>query len=378
MKAMWALLLTVTVLAATAPNAAARQFKKPVYYKLNDVPYGIVTADFNHDGNLDLAVAEFYTGQVGILLGRGNGAFRSPRYFSVPGALALAVGDFNGDHKLDLAIVQYGGTGNSFVGIFLGDGEGNFHNSATYQLGIESTSIAVADFNGDGHLDVAVTNELGYGKDGKDGSVTVFFGKGDGTLGKPTIYKLPGQPYAVAAGDLNSDHHPDLVVAEDLGGAVDILMNTGAGKFKRTANYPAGSEADYIAIADLDHNGTLDLAVSAAGDEGVTILLGKGDGTFGNSTFYPTNGVGGGPFAVVVADFNRDGSPDLALACLQNVALLYGRGDGTFESAVPVKLKDEVMSLGVGDFNKDGAPDLAATIASFVNGPRAAVFINTQ
>src|SRR5579872_6255601 len=99
------LLLALAVLAMAANSAAARQFKKPVYYKTSDNVWGMATADFNHDGKLDLAFAEFFTGQVGIMLGNGNGAFQSPRYFSVPGALQLAVGDFNGDNILDLAVV---------------------------------------------------------------------------------------------------------------------------------------------------------------------------------------------------------------------------------------------------------------------------------
>src|SRR5271155_2223215 len=144
-------LLVLAGLAAAAPNTLAGQFKKPVYYELNGDPYQIVSADFNGDGKLDLAVVQL--SMVGILLGKGNGTFHSARYFSAPGAVALAAGDFNGDGHQDLAVVEYGGTGQSALGIFLGDGKGNFRNKATYELGVESLSVAVADFNGDGHLD---------------------------------------------------------------------------------------------------------------------------------------------------------------------------------------------------------------------------------
>jgi len=350
-------LLVLIAVSLTTPGAAARQFKKPVYYPLTDNVWGVVAADFNHDGELDLAIGEFYTGRVGIMLGRRDGTFDSPRYFSAPGAIALAIDDFNNDHNLDLAVVEYGGTGHSALGIFLGDGRGNFRNSATYEIGVESTSLTLADFNGDGRVDVAVTNQFGYGKSGNDGSVLVFFGKGDGTFRKPDIYKLSGQPYGIAAGDFNGDHHPDLAVAQDTGRSVSILMNNGYGKLRHTETYPAHEGADYVAIADLDHNGTLDLAVSD--DSGVDVLLGHGDGTFGSTALYSTAALGQGPVAVSVADFNRDGNPDIAVDLFDGYpGLLYGNGDGTFQSPVQLNV-DRGYALAVGDFNKDGKPDLA-------------------
>jgi hypothetical protein len=366
------LLLALIAVTITAHTAGARQFKKPVYYKLNDVPWGLVTADLNQDGNLDLAVAEFFTGQVGILLGKENGAFRPPRYFSVPGAYALTVGDFNGDHKLDLAVVQSGGTGYGALGIFLGDGKGNFHNSATYQLSLESTSVAVADFDGDGHLDLAVTNVVGSGKNGKDGSVWVFSGRGDGTFAKTATYELPGEPFSIAAGDFNGDGRPDLAVVEGTGNFVAILMNNGHGKFKLTETYATDLEPQCVVIADLDHNGTRDLVVGdLVGD--ITVFLGNGDGTFGSSKVYSASG---GPLGVTVADFNRDGNPDIAVVVSQgDPVLLYGNGDGTFQSGIPIKVKNgSGHKLVAGDFNKDGAPDLAIDIS--ITG--IAVLINTQ
>jgi len=359
MKFIWALLLSVTVVTAVVPGAAAGQFRKPVYYKTNDNVWGIVSADFNQDGIRDLAFAEFFSGQVGIMLGKGNGAFEPPSYFTVPGALQLAVGDFNGDHKLDLAVVEYGGTGHSALGIFLGDGQGNFKNSATYELGIESNSLAVADFNGDGHLDVAVTNRFGYGRNGKDGSVLVFFGKGDGTLRKPDLYELGGQPYGIAIGDLNGDHHPDLAITQDTGRSVAIFMNSGHGKFTPTVTYKVHEGADYVAIADLDHNGTLDLAVSD--DGGVDVLLGNGDGTFGNATLHSTWPLGQVPVEIAIADFNGDGNPDLAVVLSNGYpGVFYGNGDGTFWPVMQIKsILYSGYALTAGDFNEDGKPDLA-------------------
>jgi len=376
-RSIISLLLALAVVTMAANSAVARQFKKPAYYKLSNEPYGVVSTDFNNDGNLDLAVAEF-SGQVGILLGKGKGTFHPARYFSAPGAIALAYGDFNGDHNLDLAVIEYGGTGYSALGIFLGDGQGNFRSSATYQLGVESTSVAVANFNGDGHLDIAATNEHGSGKNGKDGSVMVFFGNGDGTFKAPSLYKLPGQPYAVAVGDFKGNHHPDLAVAEDAGNSVAILMNNGSGKFRHTATYHTDIEAICVAIADLDHNGVQDLVVGDAIGN-VAVLLGSGDGTFGRATLYSTSPTGTTE-AVVIADFNLDGNPDIAVAVSGGqdggVVLLYGNGDGTFQSLVHIGIsKGDGLSLAAGDFNKDGAPDLAVPI----DGSEVmAILLNTQ
>ena len=358
LKTMWALLLSVTLVTAVVPSAEAGQFKKPVYYKTNDNVWGIVSADFNHDGIRDLAFAEFFSSQVGIMLGKGSGTFEAPRYFTVPGALQLAVGDFNGDHKLDLAVVEYGGTGHSSLGIFLGDGQGNFKNSATYELGIESNSLAVADFNGDGHLDVAVTNRLGYGKNGKEGSVMVFFGRGDGTLRKPDLYELGGQPYGIATGDFNGDHHPDLAITQDTGRSIAIFMNSGHGRFTHTITYKVHVGAVYVAIADLDRNGTPDLAVSDNG--GVDVLLGNGDGTFGNATLYSTWPLGQVPVEIAIADFNGDGNPDLAVVLSNGYpGVFYGNGDGTFRPVMQIKsVPYSGYALTAGDFNEDGKPDL--------------------
>jgi hypothetical protein len=363
------LLLALAGLAILPQTALAGQFKNPVYYTLNDVPYGVVTADFNNDGNLDLAVADWFTGHVAILLGKGNGKFDAPRYFPVTLAYALAAADFNGDHKLDLAVVQYGGTGQSALSIYLGNGDGSFHRSATYALGVEATSIAIADFNGDGKLDLAVTNEGGQGG---NGSVMVFFGKGDGTFSLPTTYNLPGYPDGVAAADLDGDGHPDLAVAQYNVG-VTILLNTGQGKFRKAGVYKVAA-ARSVNIAELKHDAIPDLVVTSF--QAVAVLLGKGGGKFRRAVYYSTKLISHetNPYAAVVADFNLDGNPDIVTVLTgTDAALFYGTGDGTFGMAVRIKgVGGE--GIATGDFNHDGAPDLAVDNA----GIGIAVLINAQ
>jgi hypothetical protein len=370
-------LLVLIGLAAAMPGAEARQFKKPVFYPF---PQGsgvvaIVAADFNHDGNLDLVVAEEIAAKVSILRGRRNGSFGSPRSFPVPNPVALAVGDFDGDHNPDLAVIESGGTGNGTLGIYLNNGDGTFRNSASYPLGAESISLVVADFDGDGRPDIAVTNRV-YGA---EGSVMVFLGKGNGKFAKPTTYNVSGGPFSIVAGDLNGDHHPDLVVTQFDGQSVAVFMNTGHGKFKFTNTYPANFGGPRgPALADLRHNGILDLVVSAA--DGIDVYPGNGDGTFGTSTSYSTDGIGQGPNDAVVADFNRDGNLDIATvlsAAPPGAALLYGNGDGTFQAPIPIKFGDLGEQLGealiAADFNHDGAPDLAIAFTQEV-----AVLLNAK
>jgi hypothetical protein len=363
MKRMtWTVLLAMAGLAILPQTALAGQFKKPVYYPLNDVPYGVVTADFNNDGNLDLAVASYSPGEVGILLGKGDGTFHSPHYFSAGGAVALAVGDFNGDHNQDLAVVEYGGTGYGGLEIFLGDGHGNFTKSAGYQVGIEPLSAAVADFDGDGHLDVAVTNEGSNG----NGSVMLFFGNGSGAFRGPTTYQLPFYPDSVAAGDLNGDGRPDLAVAEYNAG-VAVLLNKGGGKFGKPVLYPVSPAAvTSVVIAELNHDNHPDLVVATF--KAVGVLLGRGGGKFGKTTLYPTSSITNeyNPWAVVVADFNLDGNPDIATVLEGgSSALFYGKGKGRFGSAVPIRLrKGGGRGITAGDFRKDTAPDLAIGVSA--------------
>jgi FG-GAP-like repeat len=237
-RTIWRLVFAVAVLAITAQSAGAGQFKKAVYYHAGLRPYHVITADFNNDGNADLAFADWVSEQVVIFLGNGDGTFQKQRVFSLPAAIAVASGDFNEDGNLDLAVTQSGGTGDGVVTILLGDGKGDFHKSASYVIGVASTSVAVADFNGDGHLDVVVTDKGFY----KAGDIIVFFGTGKGTLKKGTKYKMSGGPFSVAAQDLNGDDHPDLAVAEETGGSIAVLINDGTGKFLKPVTYNAGGE----------------------------------------------------------------------------------------------------------------------------------------
>jgi FG-GAP-like repeat len=288
------------------------------------------------------------------------------------------VGDFNEDGNLDLAVVEANGTGNGALMIFLGDGEGGFKLSASYPVGIASGFVTVADFDGDGHLDAAVSDQ---GIDSTPGDVIVFLGNGKGKLRRVARFKMPHQqPTGIAAGDLNGDHHPDLAVTLAATGSVAVFINDGTGKFLKPVTYNAGGgEVVDVQIADLRNNGDQDLVIANA-SQGLVVLLNKGNGTFGQPAIYPpTCQDCVAPMACVVADFNLDKKLDVACATnIDDSYLFYGKGNGKFGPPIPI---DDTIhfqggfSIASGDFKNHGAPDLAIPIE--LKG-KVAIMINTK
>ena len=367
-------LLGLAILSVYAGNASEGQFRPATYYRAGERPYQAIAAHFTQNGKLDLAIANYVSDQVCILLGNGDGTFKRPLCFSAALPIGIASGDLNEDGNQDLAVVETSGTGDGLLAIFLGDGAGHFKLSANYQTGVGSASLALADFNGDGHLDVAVTNK-GFSS---PGSVMTFFGDGHGKLGGRTTYKMSGGPFGIAAGDLNGDHSPDLAVAQDTGGSVAVLMNDGTGHFLKPVTYNAGGgEVVDVKIADLRHDGRNDLVVANGSLSAVGVLLNKGNGTFAEVQLYPTHC---DVEALTLADFNLDGHLDVAVAAnLDSSAFMYGKGDGSFGAPIPLvdAFKNQGgFSITAGHFiTGNKAPDLAIPIESY---GKIAIMINTQ
>ncbi len=235
----------------------------------------------------------------------------------------------------------------------------------------------MADFNRDGHLDVAVTNSNQFKN---RGSVMVFPGKGNGKFAKAAKYVVTGSPWSIAAGDLNGDKFPDLAVTQETLGSVAVLINDGTGRFLKPMTYNSGGgEVVDVKVADLRKNGKQDLIVANDSD-GMVVLLNKGDGTFGKPTIYvPTCHNCQAPEACVVADFNLDGNLDVACATnSEDSYFFYGDGTGKFGSAIPINETIKLnggYSIAAGDFNNDQAPDLAIPIE--LNG-KVAILLNTK
>jgi hypothetical protein len=336
-------------------------FLAPLAYDAGGGAVSVAVGDFNGDGILDLAVANStYYGTVSVLLGQGDGTFLPALTFPAGGYYpsSVAVGDFNGDGKLDLAVADLGK-----VSVLLGNGDGTFLPAQSFPVGIENLSLAVGDFNGDGHLDLAVSD---YG-DGWDAEVWVLLGHGDGSFGPAqSVYDGSLSALSVTVGDFNGDGKPDLAVASGTNpnGTVSVLLGKGDGSFLPALTFPAGYNPSAVAVGDFNGDGIPDLAVANGGTNpsngSVSVLLGNGDGTFQAAVNYPA---GSYPNSVAVADFNGDGILDLAVASYTSsgtVSVLLGQGDGTFLPAQAFPAGGYPSSVAVGDFNGDGWPDLAA------------------
>jgi hypothetical protein len=266
----------------------------------------------------------YQDGSVSVLLGKGDGTFLPALTFPAgAGRRSVAVGDFNGDGKLDLAVAgfgyaytyPYGWTPTvGDVRVLLGNGDGTFQPAQSLPAGINPASVAVGDFNGDGKPDLAVAN-IGYSF---QGSVSLLLGKGDGTFQAALTFPAGSEPVSVAVGDFNGDGIPDLAVANQgdfpsyyvNDGSVSLLLGKGDGTFQTAVNYPAGRRPWFVAVGDFNGDGVPDLAVVSP--ETVRVLLGKGNGTF--QTTNVSYVAGSEPVSVAVGDFNGDGFPDLAVA----------------------------------------------------------------
>jgi hypothetical protein len=278
-------------------------------------PDSIVVADFNSDGIPDLALTSVDKGLVTILLGNGDGTFESaPSLNTVSAPQSVATGDFNGDGIADLAVVN----ANSVL-VFLGNGDGTFTASPTSSpTGMSPITVAAGDFNGDGIPDLAVVNSCGpsYPCNNAHGTVTILIGKGDGTFAAAPASPVAGpNPVGLVVADFNGDGKLDLAVSNYINtsvGAVTIFLGNGDGTFQTGVNLAQGSEADQLAVADFNGDGVPDLAIAYHWSRTMTILPGNGDGTFDTPIVTSSNTPLSSGF-IATADFNGDGVPDLAI-----------------------------------------------------------------
>lgn len=357
----------------------------------------IAVADVNRDGKADLVVVNcgscsgpIHPGSVSVMLGKGDGTFQSPLTYAPGGEtpLFVVVADVNTDGKLDLIMANRCADSscltNSVVSVLLGHGDGTFDPAVSYDSGgLFTSSVAVADVNGDSRADLLVANNCADSN--CDGSVDVLLGNGDGTFQPGVSYLTGGYgAVAVAVADVNGDGKPDLLVATDdpkcqngmcsSEGAVAVMLGAGDGTFQPPQGYDTGgiAPAGPVIAADVNHDHKLDLVVentqccgSPFGLAGV--LLGNGDGSFQTVVTYPS-GSGGWGTSAQVADVNGDDNPDLIVTDQSAgadgnnhglVGVLLGNGDGSFQAAVTYDTGGfQTNWVAVADMNSDGKPDL--------------------
>jgi hypothetical protein len=322
-------------------------------------PTGVVAGDFNHDGNLDLAILNEGSQDISVFLGDGRGGFtettvtgpdgRPVRLSAGNAPTGLALADVNGDGTPDLLV------GNQFGDVLalLGNGDGTFR---PYERTDRHVALAVADLNGDGRQDFIFA---------------------DAGLDRVTVqYPQPGQtftqdrsdgvlaPGAVAVADLNGDGIPDLVVANSGANNVLVYLGMGNGQLGLARSFFAGTNPAGITVKDLNGDGIPDLVVANEGSNDVSLLLGQGRGPDWTLAPGPRLKAGAGPVSTTVADVTANGIPDILVANSQsnNVYLLPGVGHGFFNDQHPVVFNtglDPRQAL-VGDFTGDGRLDLVS------------------
>lgn len=356
-------------------------FQPPTSSPTGPSPRRQALADFNQDGILDLAIAtsDFealnLSSGVQIRLGQGTagdgfGTFDPPTTYSAGShCTAVAVADFNQDQIADLAVANFGSDN---VSILLGQGLGGigsgfFGPPSQFAAGPDPHHLRTGDFDEDGHVDIAVANN-------GVASVSILLGDGNGGLAAPVSYPIADRSVGIASGDFNEDGILDLVASCNFAQSVAVLLGNGSagqgdGTFAPAVHYPAGAEPYDLAVADFDEDGITDLAVANTTGGGIAILRGNGGGGIGNGTFgAPAIYVAGRNAPSVVAfDANQDGVLDLAYTHTNppQVALLLGNGaggigDGTFSAGLDYAVGLNPAGLVSGDFDEDGAPDLAA------------------
>ncbi|MGA9529991.1 MAG: FG-GAP-like repeat-containing protein [Terriglobales bacterium] len=288
------------------------------------------------------------------------------------------------------------------VSVLLGNGDGTFKPAVAYDSGgVGATSVAIGDLNGDGFPDLAVTNEgcaAGYCPPaGAPAVVSILLGNGDGTFQTAVTYDTGAYgALSVAIADLNADGHLDLAVANEFDtnpadgngtGAVSILLGNGDGTFQAAQVSVTAVSIVSIAIADLNGDGKLDLVAAAPSfapsnnnSGGAYAILGNGDGTFQAPLAYASDN--SSPTSAAVADVNGDGIPDIVVAsecwsyqCVRGGGLeaLLGYGDGTFQAGLTLPLTlsfhsggPDAVSVAVADLNGDGRPDLVAANTGYI------------
>ena len=327
----------------------AGNFSTPKTFPVNGAGF-IDTADLNNDGNLDLVTAG---NDISVLTGDGAGNFGAATTVSLGFPTStVTVADFNGDTKPDIAV-----SGNqSLIAVLAGNGNGGFGTPAVYRINTSALDIVSGDFDGDSKADVAITNTSFV-------SMSLFFGDGSGNLRFASDIAVGSSPYAIRSGDLNNDGHDDLVYTNIAHNTVSVLISNGSGGFGSPTTFAVGTEPRSVALADFNGDQKLDLVTANSNASSVSVLLGDGQGAFGPAS--NLNVPGFNPESVAIGDLNNDGKPDLAVVyrSASLVSILLANGSGGFGSPTSFPVPVGGSDIAINDLNRDGLPDLV--IANF-------------
>ncbi|CAF4017853.1 unnamed protein product, partial [Adineta steineri] len=338
-------------------------FKKQIshFTGTHSTPQSVSAGDFNNDGWIDFVVANSGINTIGIFLGLGNGTFSSQvaSYSTGIGSSPqpTIVVDLNNDSYLDIVVANYY-SGN--IGVFLGYGHGNFSNQTTYATGSNSgpADVTFADLNKDNCLDIIVALELSH-------NIGIFYGNGDGTFSNVSLYPTGtnSYPISVAIADFNEDNRLDIVVVNYATANMCIFYGSINDTFSIQGNYStgSGSHPDSVIVADFNNDHRLDIAVANSGTDNIGIFFGNSNHTFSQQITLST-GNNSAPSWIAAGDFNNDNQMDIVTANYGNgyLGVLLGCVNGTFFSQLLYSTGDnsEPYHLAIADFNNDSRLDV--------------------
>ncbi|CAF1157415.1 unnamed protein product [Adineta steineri] len=337
-------------------------FQKQITFStgLGSAPNAVAVADLNNDGWLDFVAVNSGSGNVGVFLGLSNGTFSNQTIYSTgmrSFPVAISIVDLNNDSYLDMVVANFY-TNN--VGIFLGYGNGTFTNQTTFYTGYNSgpCGVVCGDFNNDSQLDIAVALQT-------SGQMGVFLGHGNGTFSPIVIYSIDSkaQPVSVATGDFNNDNRLDIVVSNFGLGSISIFYGNGDGTFSNLTNYTTGSNSQpaCVVVSDLNNDAILDIAVANLGADNIGVFFGNMNHSFYDQITFST-GIGSAPTALAIEDFNNDNQLDIAFANYGSnyLGVLLQCINGTFFDPLTYSTgnNSQPYFLAVGDFNNDKRLDI--------------------
>ncbi|MGR3278684.1 FG-GAP-like repeat-containing protein [Acaryochloris marina NIES-2412] len=333
---------------------------------VGEAPNFVAAQDLNKDGFLDILTTNESSNTISVLLGTGAGSFAANTEYAVgrdPSSLTIA--DFNGDSELDLLVAN----SNDPLGtVLLGQGDGTFIPQVqSYAVGNNPQALVKGDFNGDSLTDLVVSNRFGN-------SLSVLLAQSQGGYAAAFEVDLDSGPISVASAELNGDGQLDILVAKN-NGQVSALLGQGDGTFNLDADYSVGQGVQAIETADFNGDGFVDFVTANRNNGTVTTYFGLGDGRFTNAQSYT---VSRSPQYMSLADLDGDGTLDITTVDSFNTqaTTLWGNSDGSFSTVSPIYAVQRGGVSDLGDINGDGFLDLVTT--SPFGDDRVSVLLGTS
>jgi hypothetical protein len=350
-------------------QTCAVSFSPAVHYTFSVQQVHLVSADFNADGHMDLASTQSSTstpGAINVMMGSATGTFALPQTFTTGGGSNdLVATDLDGDGKQDLVVAN--AIVNS-ISVLLGTGTGSFLPAANYTVASGPRHLAFADFNNDLKKDIVVSAT-------NVNSVTVLMGDGAGSFTSSAVFGVGVTPQGIIASDFNNDTNMDIASSNQSSNDISLLLGNGTGSFSPAINFSVSANPRKLTYGDFNNDGNTDIATSHFQNPQVSVLLGTGTGSFNPFVVY-VSGIGAVCYGITSADFNNDGSIDIATPnnAVSTAGVLLGSSSGTFAAGVGFPVQNVPLGITQDDFNNDGKTDIAVTN---IGGSSISVLLNT-